>query len=316
MTKEFKLSGKIILAPMHDVTNIAFRVMCKEYGAAMTYTELLSANALARKNKAVMKLAEYDKIEKPISGQIFSNNTELMVESAKILEKEGFDFIDINLGCPSDKILKQGGGGALLKRKSKIFEIVSEIAKSINIPLTVKIRLGFDKDSINYLEIAKICEEAGVSSVALHARTVKQGYSGKADWDAIKKLKESLKIPVIGNGDIVTPEDAKKMLEETGCDYLMIGRAAIGNPFIFKQINHYLKTGEIITQTKEERIKDYFRYIELCDKYNVFSDKDAKIRAQEFTKGLSGSSKLRRELNRVKNYDKIEKLVTNMLKIN
>ena len=315
MAKEFpKLSGKIILAPMHDITNIAFRLMCKKYGAALVSTELLSANAIARENNAVMNLAQTCKEERPIACQIFSNNTENMIKSAKILEKK-FDIIDINFGCPSDKILKQGSGGALLKRKNKIGEIVRQISDSIKIPLSVKIRSGFDERSINAVEIAKICEENGANVITIHGRTVKQGYSGKADWNIIKKIKESVKIPVIGNGDIVDGKSAKKMFEETNCDYVMIGRGAIGNPFIFKEINEYLKTGKIIKQTKEEKIKDYFEYIKLAQDFNIFSVKDAKLRAQEFTKGLVGSSKLRQRLNRIKTWEEIEKSMQELLKI-
>jgi len=313
MTKEFsKLTGKLVLAPMHDITNIAFRLMCKKYGASLVSTELLSANAIARENNAVMNLAQTCKEERPVVCQIFSNNTENMIKSAKILEKK-FDIIDINLGCPSDKILKQGSGGALLKRKKKIAEIVKQISSSIKIPLSVKIRSGFDEKSVNAVEIAKICKENGASIITIHGRTVKQGYSGSADWSIIKKIKDNVDITVIGNGDVFSGKDAKKMLEETGCDYIMIGRGAIGNPFIFKEINEYLKTGKIIKQTKEEKIKDYFEYIELAREFNVFSIKDAKLRAQEFTKGLSGSSKLRLRLNRVKTWEEIEKSMNELL---
>jgi tRNA-dihydrouridine synthase B len=305
------LSGKLVLAPMHNITNLAFRLMCKEYGASLVSTELLSANAIARKNKAVLNLAKTSPEEKPICAQIFSNNTENLVKSAQILEKD-FDIIDINLGCPSDKIIKQGSGGYLLKRKNKISEIVREVSCSINKPLTAKIRSGFDKNNINAILIAKICEEAGDSAIIVHARTIDQGYSGKADWNIIKQVKQAVKIPVIGNGDVFTGEDAKQMLEQTGCDYVMIGRGAIGNPFIFREINEYLKTGKEIKQTKEEKIKDYFLYIELCKKYEIFSVKDAKLRAQEFTKGFPGSSKLRQRLNRVKTWEEIEELVKNI----
>jgi len=313
MAKPFpKLSGKLVLAPMHDITNIAFRLMCKKYGASLASTELLSANAIARNNKAVLELAKTCEEEKPVVAQIFSNNTINLVKSAKILEKD-FDIIDINFGCPSEKIMKQGCGGALLKRKSKIAEIVKAVCQSVNIPVSVKIRSGYDKNSINALEIAKICEENGASAITVHPRTVVQGYSGKSDWDIIKKIKQEVKIPVIGNGDVFIGEDARRMIEEIGCDYIMIGRGAIGNPFIFEEINHYLKTGEVIKQDKEERIKDYFEYIELCRKYKIFSIKDAKLKAQEFTKGLPGSSKLRYKLNKIKNWEEIERLMKEMV---
>ena len=313
MAKPFpKLSGKLILAPMHDVTNIAFRLMCKNYGAALVYTELLSANALSRENTPVTLLARTCGEERPISCQIFSSSTENMVIAAKLMEKN-FDIVDINFGCPSVKIVKQGSGGYLLKRKNKVGEIVREVSSAIKKPLTVKIRLGFDKNEGT--EIAKICEENGASAIAVHARTVKQGYSGKADLNAIKEIKNNIGIPVIGNGDIRNGEDAKKMINETCCDYVMIGRAAIGNPFIFKEINHYLKTGEVIKQTKEEKIKDYFEYIELTKRFNIFEVKDAKQKAIEFTKGIPGSSKLRQKLNKVKTWEDLEKAMNKLLEI-
>lgn len=310
MKKQFpKFKSKLILAPMHNITNIAFRLMCKKYGASLVWTELLSANAIARKNKAVMKLALTDKSERPVVVQLFSQNTENLVKSSKILERD-FDIIDINLGCPSKKIMCQGSGGYLLKRKNKIAEIVREVSNAIKKPLTVKIRSGINKNNINAIEIAKICEENGASAIIIHARTVEQGYSGKADWSIIKKVKQAVKIPVIGNGDVLTGEDAERMLKETSCDYIMIGRAAIGNPFIFKQINEYLKTKKIIEQTKKEKIKDFFEYIKLSKKYDCFSIKDARWKAQEFTKGMKGSSKLRKKLNTAKTWEEIKELVS------
>ena len=182
-------------------------------------------------------------------------------------------------------------------------------SKAIKKPLMVKIRSGVDKNNINAVEIAKICEKNGASAITIHARTVEQGYSGKADWRIIKEVKQAVKIPVIGNGDVWNGEDAEAMLRETNCDYIMIGRASIGNPFIFKQINHYLQTGEIIEQTKKEKISDFFEYIELCRKFNIFAVKDAKLKAQEFTRGMDGSSKLRKKLNDVKNWEEIEELM-------
>jgi nifR3 family TIM-barrel protein len=305
-----RLSGKLILAPMHGVTNLAFRLLCKKYEAALVSTELLSANAIAKNNKSTLNLALTDKKEKPVAIQLFSQNTENIIKAAKILQKD-FDVIDFNLGCPSLKILEQGSGAALLKRKNKIAEIIKKTSSSINVPFTVKIRSGF-KNDINAVEIAKICEKNGASAITVHARTVEQGYSGKADWNIIKQVKEAVKIPIIGNGDVINGESAKRMLEETGCDYVMIGRAAIGNPSIFKQIEEYLKTGKIIRQTKEEKIKDFFEYTKLSKKYKIFSVKDAKLKAQEFTKGIPGSKKIRREMNRIKTWEEIEKLITGL----
>jgi len=309
MVKEFpKLKTKIILAPMHNITNLSFRLLCKKYGAGLVSTELLSSNAISRENNAVIKLTLTDKSEKPNVVQIFGQNTENIVKSGKLLEKR-FSIIDFNIGCPSEKIMAQGSGGALLKRKNKIKEIVSELCKNVKVPVSVKIRSGFNDGKINAVEIAKICEEAGASAIIVHARTVEQGYSGKADLEIIKKVKENVKIPVIGNGDVWNGEDALKMIQETKCDYVMIGRAAIGNPFIFKSINEFLETGKVIEQSKYERIKDFFEYIKLCKKFDIFSVADAKLKAQEFTKGLEGSVKLRRELNKVKDWEEIKKLM-------
>jgi tRNA-dihydrouridine synthase B len=303
-----KLKSKLILAPMHEVTNIAFRIMCKGYGAGLVSTELLSANAIVEENRAMLKMAKTDKSEEPASAQLFGQNSEIMAKAAKILEKN-FKVIDINFGCPSKRIMGQGSGAALLKKKNKIAEIVKGVSSSIKKPLSVKIRAGFDCNNINAVEIAKICEKNGASAIIIHGRTVGQGYSGKADWKVIKNVKDAVKITVVGNGDVIDGISTKKMLEETGCDYIMIGRAAIGNPFIFKRINEYLKTGKTITQTKEEKIKDYFEYVELTKKYDCFSLKDARWKAQEFTKGLEGSSKFRKKLNVIKNWDEIESLM-------
>lgn len=304
--KDFpKLKSKLILAPMHNITNIAFRLMCKKYGASLTSTELLSANALARKDNLNLKLAMTNKSEKFICAQIFGQDTKNLVKAAKILEKD-FDIIDINFGCPSKKILSQGAGSALLKRKNKIKEIVEQVSKNIKKPLTIKIR------NENAIEIAKICEKAGASAIIVHARTIKQGYSGKADWGVIRKIKKEVKIPVIGNGDVINGVSAKEMLNETNCDYVMIGRAAIGNPFIFKQINEYLKTGKEIKQTKKQRINDFFEYIKLTKKYKIFSLGDTKLKTQEFTKGLEGSKDLRRGLNTIKTFEEIKRLIKNI----
>ena len=309
MVKKFpKLKSRVVLAPMHNVTNVAFRLMCKKYGAGLVSTELLSGNALARGNNAVGNLALLDDGERPVVGQIFGQKIENVVKSGLDLEKRGFDLIDFNCGCPSKKIMAQGSGGALLRRPSRIGEIVKALVGAVKIPVSVKIRVGIGgKD--NAVEIAKICEESGASAVIVHARTVEQGYSGKADWNVICEVKKAVKIPVIGNGDVFSGEDAERMIEETGCDYVMVGRGAIGNPFIFKQINEYLKSGSVIEQDVESRVKDYFEYIKLCKKFKIFSLVDAKLKAQEFSKGIRGSVRVRRELNRVKGFEGIRDLI-------
>jgi nifR3 family TIM-barrel protein len=274
----------------------------------MVSTELLSANALSRGNNAVENLALHSEKEKPVVGQIFGQKIENVVKAGKFLESEGFNVIDFNLGCPSKKIMSQGSGGALLRRPGKIGEIVKALVESVKIPVSVKIRTGIDGKN-RAVEIAKICESNGARGVIVHARTVEQGYSGKADWSVIKEVKENVKIPVIGNGDVWNGEDAKRMLEETGCDYVMIGRSAIGNPFVFKSVGEYLDSGKVVEQSSEGKVKDYFEYIKLCKKFGIFSVVDAKQKAQEFTKGLNGSVKLRRDLNSIKDWEEIERLM-------
>lgn len=302
------LKSKVVLAPMHNITNVAFRLMCKEYGAGLVSTELLSANALARDNQVVSKLALYSKDERPVVAQIFGQKVENVVKSGLRLEKLDFDMINLNCGCPSLKIMGQGSGGALMKRPKKIGEIVKALIEAVKIPVSVKIRTGIGGKE-NAVEIAKICEKNGASMVIVHARTVEQGYSGEADWNVIRGVKKNVNIPVIGNGDVWNGEDAKRMIEETGCDYVMIGRGAIGNPFVFKEVNAFLDSGKVLKQSDEEKIKDYFKYIRLCKKFGIFSVVDAKLKAQEFSKGLKGSNRLRRELNRVKSYGEIEGLM-------
>ncbi len=312
MVNEFpKLKSRLVLAPMHNITNSVFRLMCRKYGASLVSTELLSANAIARGGRGIDKLISFNECERPIVVQIFGQNIENIIKAGKRLEKNGFDVIDFNCGCPSGKIMKQGAGGALLKRPLKIKEIVKKLVESVRIPVSVKIRSEIEGKE-NAVKTAKICEEAGASAVIVHARSVEQGYSGEANWSVIKKVKERVSVPIIGNGDVCSGEDALKMIEETNCDYVMIGRGAIGNPFIFKSVREYLKSGSVIEQSSQDRVRDYFEYIDLCKKFGIYSLGDAKLKAKEFTKGLVGSSRLRRELSRVKDFDEIVRLMKNL----
>jgi len=291
---------------MAEVTSLPFRLLCRKYRVAMTFTEQISALAVTRDSKKTIEMASTSKKDSPVGLQLFGRNPEILVAAAKKLHKK-FDVIDLNLGCPSKKIVKEGYGSALLKEKNKIKEIIEALVKNIPKPITVKMRSGFKKPEA--LEIAKVIEAAGCSAITIHARTQEQGYSGHADWKLIKQLKDNLSIPIIGNGDITDPISAEKMLKETGCDYIMVGRAARNNPWIFKQIQHYLKTGKIIKQTTEEKLDLFNEYKKLEHNFKLL-----KMRSLDFTKGISNSHHLRDQLSRAKDIQELEKLLNQLNK--
>ena len=240
-----ELENNVVLAPMAGVTDLPFRLLCKEQGAGLICMEMISANAIHFNNKKTDELMEIRAEEMPVSLQLLGSNPAIMVESAKRIEDRPFSILDVNMGCPVPKVVNNNEGSALMKNPKLAGEIVNSLVKAINKPVTVKMRKGFDDESINAVEIAKIAEANGAAAVAVHARTREQFYTGKADWDIIKKVKDAVKIPVIGNGDVTDCFSAKRMIDETGCDGIMIGRASRGNPWIFREVTHYLKTGEI-----------------------------------------------------------------------
>ena len=283
---------------MAGVTSVPFRELCRRYGADAVVTEMISANALVHNNKATLKLLNHSEEERPVGVQLFGGKTEFILGAAKLV-KNDFDFIDLNFGCPAKKIIKQGAGAALLKRKNRIKEIV-EAVSGLNVPLSVKIRSGIDKQHINAIEIAEICEEAGANAIFIHARTISQGYSGKADWNVIKAVKENVKIPVIGNGDIFNPIDALRMYQETKCDSLMIGRGALGNPFIFREIKSLVDKGkEMQPATLGERIK---AFLSIQQRLNF---NEAKAHALYFLKDFRDCSKLRLQLSTIKEREEL-----------
>ncbi|MCK5107434.1 MAG: tRNA dihydrouridine synthase DusB [Nanoarchaeota archaeon] len=295
-----KFTSKVFLAPMMNITDPAFRLLCRENGAGLVYTELTSVNSIVAKEKEIKNFVEFSEKERPIAIQLFGSDKELLIRAAKIVEPY-FDIIDYNMGCPSAKITKQMAGAALLQKPKIVRDLLSSLVDAVDKPVTLKIRAGVDKPD-KFLKIAEIAEETGIQMITLHARTLEQGYSGEADWSLIKKLKENVSIPVVGNGDIQTPEDAKKMLEETGCDYVMIGRAARGDHFIFKQANDFLKTGKY---DDYDRIEGFRKYLKYAKKFNInFSA--VRAQAMYFTKGMKGGAEIRCRLSRIKDLEELK----------
>ncbi|MFH1400912.1 MAG: tRNA dihydrouridine synthase DusB [Nanoarchaeota archaeon] len=288
------LSGKVILAPMADVTDHPFRLLCARYGAAMTYTEQLSAAAINHDSPKTLRLARTSPCEGPVGIQLFGRDAQQLLVAARRFEHD-FDVVDINCGCPSKKIVQQGYGSALLKEKEFLHDMLRTLVEGLSVPVTVKMRSGFKHNEA--VEIVKVLEKAGIAAITIHARTQEQGYRGKADWNIIRDVKHALKIPVIGNGDVDTPQKAKEMLEHTGCDYIMIGRAAMKNPWIFTQINTYLETGEILTQTPEEKMALIQEYIVLAQDATL---PRLKLIVGYFTKEVPGGKRLREVATRAK----------------
>ncbi|MDD2978949.1 MAG: tRNA dihydrouridine synthase DusB [Hespellia sp.] len=310
-----ELSNTYILGPMAGVTDLPFRLLCKEQGAGLLCMEMVSAKALQFNNKNTETLLAIHPKEFPVSLQLFGSDPDVISEQAKRLEERPFAILDINMGCPVPKVVKNGDGSALLKNPKLVYEIVSKTVKAISKPVTVKIRKGFDDDHINAVEIAKIIEEAGGAAVAVHGRTREQYYSGKADWNIIRQVKEAVSIPVIGNGDVTDGERAIAMREQTGCDGIMIARGAKGNPWIFSELLAYERTGEIPIRPSVQKIKEtMLRHARLMIEYkgDYTGIREMRAHIAWYTKGMRGSTKLRSALNQVESYEELEECLSRL----
>lgn len=309
------LENNLILAPMAGVTDLPFRLLCKEQGAGLICTEMISAKAIYFKNKNTETLMEIDERERPVSLQLFGSDPDLMAEIARQIEPRNFDILDINMGCPVPKVVNNGEGSALMKNPKLVHEIVSKVSKAIEKPLTVKIRKGFTEDCVNAVEIAKIAEDAGAAAIAVHGRTREQYYAGNADWDIIRQVKEAVSIPVIGNGDVDSPKKAEALVRETGCDGIMIGRAVQGNPWLFSQILHYQKTGELLPKPGMEEVKEMIlRHAKMQLEYkgNYTGMREMRKHVAWYTTGMPHSAAVRRMVNEVESYEQLEELVGRM----
>ena len=310
-----ELDNSYVLGPMAGVTDLPFRLLCKEQGAGLVCMEMISAKGILYNNKNTESLLEIHPEETPASLQLFGSDPKIMSEMAKRIEDRNFAILDVNMGCPVPKIVRNGEGSALMKNPKLVYEIVSALVKAIEKPVTVKIRKGFDDTCINAVEIAKVIEEAGAAAVAVHGRTREQYYSGKADWDIIRQVKEAVSIPVIGNGDVTSAEKAIQMREYTGCDGVMIARGAQGNPWIFSELVSYEKNGVLPERPNIDELKDMMlRHARLQIKYkgDYLGIREMRKHVSWYTKGLHGSAKLRETINSVESYEELENVLTSL----
>lgn len=305
------LDGNIVLAPMAGVTDLPFRLLCKEQGADLICTEMVSAKGIFYNNKNTEDLLRIDDRERPVSLQLFGSDPDIISEMAKKIEYRNFDILDINMGCPVPKVVNNGEGSALLKNIPLAAKIIEKTVKAIDKPVTVKFRKGFGADEVQAIEMAKAAEAAGAAAVAVHGRTREQYYRGKADWEIIAKVKDTVSIPVIGNGDIFTPEDAKNMMEQTNCDGVMIGRGAQGNPWIFHQIKTYLETGMVPEKPPfSEVCRMILRHAKMQIEWKGEKRgmREMRSHAAWYTAGYPHSASLRRAMNTVETYEQLEEL--------
>ena len=310
------LENNLVLAPMAGVTDLPFRVLCKEQGVGLICMEMVSAKAIAYHNRNTEALMAIDERERPVSLQLFGSDPDCISEVAKSIEERPFSILDLNMGCPVPKVVRNGDGSALMKQPLLAGKIIEKTVKAIKKPVTVKIRKGFDDEHVNAVEMAKIAQESGAAAIAVHGRTREQYYSGKADWEIIAAVKDAVDIPVIGNGDLLTPQDVERMARETGCDGFMIGRGAQGNPWIFRQILHYFETGELLPKPSlEEMVPVMLRHarMQIQFKGERTAIREMRKHAAWYTAGYKNSAKLRGRIHEVESYEELEALFAEVL---
>ena len=310
-----EIENPFVLAPMAGVTDLPFRKLCKEQGAGLICTEMVSAKAISFHNKNTESLMEIDPLEHPVSLQLFGSEPELMAEVAKSIEERPFDILDINMGCPVPKVVNNGEGSALLKNPELIGRIIKAVSGAVKKPVTAKMRIGFEGYPVDPVEIAKIMEDSGAAAIAVHGRTRQQYYAGQADWETIRKIKEAVSIPVIGNGDVDSPEKAEALLKETGCDAVMIGRGVRGNPWIFRELNHYFLTGEKFSPPSIQEVREMIlRHARMqIEKKGEFTGiREMRKHVAWYTAGMRHSAGLRRESNLIADYQELEALLSRL----